>query len=305
MKTKILDIVILSYNVKDQLRDCLNSIYKDPESEKWNIWVVDNDSKDESSQMVKQEFPKVIVIHSPNNVGFSAGNNLVRTRVETQYILFLNPDTIVPSGTITSTLNRLQQDSSIGAITCKVELPNNKLDEGCHRGFPTPWNSFCYFTGLSKLFPKIKLFSGYQLNYQDLNQEHGIDSLTGAFMLLPKTIIDQVGWWDEDYFWNGEDLDLCFRIKKQGFKIWYYPYVRITHYKGSSSGYKKNSLGSQRVNMEVKIIAAKASTQAMRIFYDKHYKSTYPQIVTFLVNKGVDLLENRRVKYLLNNENRN
>ena len=188
-----LDIVILSYNVCQQLEACLKSLSEDSEFSNWKIWVVDNASSDDSMAMVKKKFKSVEIIQSPVNVGFSAGNNLVKERVNSEYILFLNPDTIVPVGTITHIFDKLSADSTIGAITCKVELPDGRLDDSCHRGFPTPWNALCHFGGLSRVFPKNKWFSGYQMGYLDLDTEHEIESLTGAFMMMRKRMADQVG----------------------------------------------------------------------------------------------------------------
>ena len=156
-----LSIIILNYNVKDLLLNCLESVFKDPSSKNWQVIVVDNASSDGSVEAVKKEFPGVELITSKENLGFSAGNNSAISKVKAPTVLFLNPDTEIVDGAISKSLEYLMTNPDIGAITCRVELPNGKLDYSSHRGFPTPWNSFAYFSGLSKLFPKSPIFAGY------------------------------------------------------------------------------------------------------------------------------------------------
>ncbi len=290
-----LSIVILSYNVRELLVNCIDSLLKDPDSINWQIIIVDNNSQDDSVNFIKKNYPNILLIESKNNLGFSAGNNLAIDRIESKYVLFLNPDTLVRANAISTTLRYLSAHPQVGAATCKVELPNGIIDEGCHRGFPTPWNALCHFSGLSKIFNKSKWFSGYILGYKNYNEIHEIDALTGAFMMIPTSVGKQLDWWDEDYFWNGEDIDFCYRIKQLGLKVMYLPDVKITHFKGSSGGYKKNSHGKETVNKETKILAAKSSTQAMKIFYEKHYKQRYPRWLTWISLRGIDLLEKVRV----------
>lgn len=293
---KTLTIVILSYNVRMLLADCLNSLYADPESKGWEIVVVDNDSQDDSVKYVEKHYPKVKLIRSDRNLGFSAGNNLAVDEIKTPFTLFLNPDTVVPEGTIPEMLTFMKKNSDVGAATCKVLLPSGKLDDGCHRGFPTPWNAICHFGYLEKLFPTSALFTGYNLAYKGWDTIHEIDSLTGAFMLMPTSVGKQLNWWDEDYFWNGEDLDFCFRIKEAGYKVMYVPTVTMTHFKGSSGGYKSTSHGAKTANTNTKMLAAKSSTQAMRIFYGKHYQDQYPGWLSGLVLVGINLLEAYRLQ---------
>lgn len=290
-----LTIIILSYNVRHLLTDCLESLYQDPASSNWQIIVVDNASTDDSVIHLKKHYPKVTLIKSDTNVGFSAGNNLAVSQIKTPYTLFLNPDTVVPPNTIPFILQYLTENPEVGAATCEVLLPNGKLDDSCHRGFPSPWNSFCHFTKLSKLFPSTQLFAGYNMTYLDLQTTHQIDSLTGAFMMMPTKVGKQLNWWDEDYFWNGEDLDFCMRIHQAGYKVMYIPDVSITHYKGSSGGYKDTSHGKHTVDQSTKIKAAKSSTQAMRIFYRKHYQSQNSAVLNYLVLSGIRLLERIRL----------
>ncbi len=284
-----LSIIILSYNVKQLLLDCLASVYAHAGSD-WQIIVVDNASSDGSAEAVEVKFPKVNVIRSNTNLGFSAGNNLGIKRAVGDYILFLNDDTKITGDAITESLKYLKDHNDVGALTCKVELPNGKLDYSCHRGLPTPWNALCYFTGLSKIFPKSKLFSGYTATYQDLNTIHEIDCATGAFLLVKRVAGESIGWWDEDYFWNGEDIEFCFQLRKNKWKIIYYPQEKIIHFKGSSSGLW--STGQSKVSQEVKLRTARSAAKAMKIFYGKHFKKGLAGLTVWW---GISALEQLRL----------
>src|SRR3989338_632263 len=243
-----LSIIILNYNVKDLLLNCLESIFKNKKSnDKWQIIVIDNASEDGSVKAVKQlashigSGNTVEIVENKENLGFSAGNNVGVKKAKAPVILFLNPDTVVIENAIQKTYQYLMGNPDIGAITCRVELPDGKLDYSSHRGFPTPWNAFAYFSGLSKLFPHSPVFSGYAATHLDIHKTHEIDSLTGAFMMIRKIAGEQVSWWNTDYFFNGEDIEFCYSLKEKGWKIFFYPEVKIIHYKGSSSGLWKTS----------------------------------------------------------------
>ncbi len=270
-----LTIVILSYNVRDLLRKCLKTV------EKWPVVVVDNASSDDSVAMVKKEFPKAKVLETGKNLGFAAGNNFALPHFDSEYVLFLNPDTEVQGNAVESCLEFLQNHPEFGAATCKVVLPTGKIDYSCHRGLPTPWNSLCYFLGLAKLFPKSKLFAGYTATYLDINKAHEIDCATGAFLLVRSNAGKKIGWWDEDYFWNGDDVEFCYKLKQANYKIMYLPKERIIHHKGSSSV----------SSVEARKLAARSSTNAMRIFLKKHYSGS---LGTPLVLMAIYLLEKYR-----------
>ncbi len=291
-----LSIVILNYNVKRLLLNCLESIFKNKTSkDNWQVIVVDNASSDGSVEAVKKEYPGVEVIANKENMGFSAGNNIGVKKAKAPVILFLNPDTKIVGDTIQKTYQYLMGNPDIGAITCRVELPDGSLDYSSHRGFPTPWNSFCYFSGLSKLFPKVPLFSGYTASYLDTNKTHEIDCLTGAFLMVRKIAGEQIGFWDTDYFFNGEDIEFCYSLKEKGWKIFFYPEVKIIHFKGSSSGLWKTS--AIEVDKKVRLKAATHGISAMRIFYKKHFYKNYPPLFRDLILFGIKLLEHyRKVK---------
>ena len=196
MKKK-LTILILSFNGIEVLKNCLESI---PHHQDWQITIVDNGSTDGTIEFLKKNFPKVLLIENNKNLGFAAGNNIALKQITTEYTLLLNPDTIVHTGSIETVLDYMEKNPSVGAATCRVELPNGDLDYSCHRGFPNPINSLLYFIGLKK----ISTYSSKKIP----NNIHEIDALTGAFALIKTEAGKQVGWFDEDYFWNGEDIDL-------------------------------------------------------------------------------------------------
>lgn len=296
-----LSVIIVSYNTCDLLRKALESIKKAKRSGIGiEVVVVDNASNDQSSVMVEKEFPWVKLIINKENLGFAAANNLGIKCSSSQYALFLNPDTVVYPDTLVTMINFMDQNPQVGASTCRVELPDGRLDYSCHRGFPTPWNAFAFFSGLARVFPKVKLFSGYPLTFLPLDRIHEIDSGCGAFLMVRREAGEEVGWWDEDYFWYGEDLDFCYRLKKRGWKIVFNPETKIIHHKGAASGLKKHSQKVTTATRQTKIRAAKASTQVMRVFFQKHYQEKYPKAVHWLVMRGIDLLEKIRVlKYSL------
>lgn len=270
-----LTIIILNYNVRDLLINCLKSIHM---SKNWQIIVVDNASSDGSVGAIKNKYPEIELVVNKQNLGFAAGNNIGVLKAKAPVILFLNPDTLVIDDAIEKSYEYLLTNPDIGALTCRVELPDGRLDYSCHRGFPTPWNSLTYFTGLAKAFPKSKLFAGYTATYLDINKPHEIDCATGAFLMVRKIAGEQINWWDKDYFWNGEDIEFCYSLKMQGWKVFYYPDEKISHYKGSSAKISKPETIAHGIS-------------AMRIFYRKHYYQKYPPILRELILWGIGLLE--------------
>jgi len=175
-----------------------------------------------------------------------------------------------------------------GAMTCRVELSGGKIDPASHRGFPTPWNAFCYFSGLEKLFSKSKLFSGYHHGWKNFEKTHQIDVCSGAFLLTRKKVIGKIGLLDEDFFMYGEDIDWCFRIKKTGLEVFYYPHTKIIHYKGQSG--RKKILDkdiSNDISKKIKKTSKRNFYETMKLFYEKHYKNKYPKIVYWLVLGGI------------------
>lgn len=229
-------IVIVNYNVKDLVDNCIASIYKsNTANHSLEIFLVDNNSIDGSASFISEKYPEVIVIENDENVGFSKANNLALRRVKGNYVLVLNPDTILEEGTFTKMIRFCEDNVNAGAVTSKLILANGQLDSACKRSFPTPGVAIPRMLGLSGLFPKSKLFGKYNLTYLDENQTHKVDAICGAFMFIPKKVLDKAGLFDEEYFMYGEDLDLCFRINKNGYDIFYYPDVTTIHLKGAST----------------------------------------------------------------------
>jgi len=284
-----LSIIIISYNTKDFLKKCTSSIKRTTKNLNYEIIVVDNASLDNSLNMLKEQFPEVITIASKENIGFSKANNLGVEKSKGKYILFLNPDTVVYKETLLNMVKFMDGHKDVGAATCKLVMPNGKLDDASHRGFPNPWNSFCYFSGLSKMFPSSKLFGGYNLSWLNLSKTHEIDACAGAFMIVRREAGEKIGWWDEDYFFYGEDLEFCFRLKEAGWKIYFVPSISVLHYKGVSGGIKKVSKEITTANIETKKRATAWRFDAMEIFYRKHYQNKYPFFLTWLVNLGINL----------------
>ena len=291
-----LSIIILSYNTAKLLSECLKSLKFEIRNLKFKIEVivVDNNSSDESVKEIKNfKFDietslkiknlKLKIIENENNFGFAKGNNIGLKEARGEYVLFLNSDTQVFPDSLKETVVFMEDNPDVGALTVKTLLVSGKMDPDCHRGFPTPWASITYFLGLEKLFPKCRICGQYHKFYLNLNENHEIDSGAGAFMMVPKKVIDEVGGWDENYFFYGEDLDFYFRIKNAGYKVMFFAKPLLKHYKGASSGLRKESKSIANNSKENRIRVAKASVEAMEIFYKKFYKDNYPGWLTYLV----------------------
>jgi N-acetylglucosaminyl-diphospho-decaprenol L-rhamnosyltransferase len=293
-----LAIVIVSYNTCELLRDCLRSIGPGGATCALDIWVVDNASRDGSAAMVRAEFPHVHVIDSPRNGGYAYANNLALRQVlgiggwaldrslptpNTQhptpdYVLLLNPDTVVPPGALDALVGFLEAHPAVGACGPKLLLGDGSLDVACRRSFPTPEIAFYRMIGLSSLFPRSPRFGRYNMSHVDQDVQIEVDSVVGACMLVRGALVREVGLLDEAYFMYGEDLDWAFRIKQYGWKIMYVPSVTIHHYKRASS--------RQRPFPSIR-----AFYDAMRIFHRKHYAATTPGPLNALIELGITLKE--------------
>ncbi len=287
-KKPTLSIIILNYNTKDLLESCLLSVKKARVGGvKLQTIVVDNASTDESVNMVKKKFPWAELVVSKKNLGYSGGNNLGLKKAKGDYVLFLNSDVEIKSNSLVEMVDFVNTDKRIGVVTPKVELFSGGMDPDCHRGFPTPWASITYFLGLEFLFPTSKVFGRYHMGYLDLDKAHEMDAGFGTFMFVRKAVLNQVGSWDEKYFFYGEDLDFFYRIKEAGWKVMFYPKVLALHHKGASSGLRKESKQISIANRETRIKTAKASIVAMEIFYRKFYKGKYNPLLTALILVGI------------------
>ncbi|MDO8487546.1 MAG: glycosyltransferase family 2 protein [Candidatus Curtissbacteria bacterium] len=290
-----LSVVIVSYNTKELLVDCLKSVKVASGNLKAEVFVVDNNSRDSSALMVKKDFPWVKLIANADNRGFSKANNQAIKLARGKYVLILNPDTRILVDTFTKMIQFMDENPGVGVATCRVEFPNGNLDVDCRRHFPTPWRAFTHFSGLAKVFKGSRLFDQYNYGYLPDGREHEIDACVGAFMIIPKKAIQKVGMFDEDFFFYGEDLDWCWRFRENGYKIVYTPITKIIHYKGASSGIKKSSQEVTKATAESKKMVMRQSVRAMRIFYKKHFENKYPFFINWLMYSSMWLLEKYRL----------
>lgn len=290
-----LSIVIVSYNTKELLADCLNSIYKATKPKLTEIFVVDNASHDQTEAYIKKKFPQVRLIANEKNVGFSKANNQALRIAKGKYILILNPDTKIMPGTIAKMETFMQSHPEAAVATCRVELANGSLDKDCRRHFPTPYRAMTHFLSLAKIFKGSRFFDQYYMGYLDENQQAEIDSCVGAFMFVRSSAIQKVGFFDEDFFFYGEDLDLCYRLKKAGYEILYTPITKVLHYKGAASGMKPTSTHLSKATRQSKKRALYESVHAMELFYKKHLQEKYPFFINWLVLVSLKILGKIRV----------
>lgn len=278
---KNLSVIILSYNTKDLTVQTLDSVKeslsKTPHLS-YEIIVIDNGSSDGSVDTLKK-YKGIHFIDHKENVGFGSANNIGVKHATGEYILLLNSDTIVDNVNFEKLLGVMKSHETIGLLTVKLLLPDGSIDPASHRGFPTLWRSLTYFSKLEKATASIpllnRLFGGYHLTHLNREIAHEIDSPSGAFFLIPKNVYDEVKGFDELFFMYGEDLDLAYRIKDLGYKIWYYPDMSIIHIKGQS--------GRKNTDSTKKSATQKHFVEAMRIFYKKHYEQMYPGMINRMV----------------------
>lgn len=251
--------------------------------------VVDNGSSDDSVAYIKKHLPWVRLIESNKNLGFGAANNNAIKKTTGEYVLFLNPDTKLNETSLLPVIEQLDADTATAIATSQVKLPNGNLDDASHRGFPTPWRAITHFLGLSKLAPHSMFLNGYHLGYQKMDEVHEIDACAGAFLMIRRKVGDQVGWFDEDYFWYGEDIDLCYRVKELNYKVVYVPLATVFHYKGAASGMKKHSQHLAKIDAETSQKIKASRFEVMRTFYNKHYNNKYPGWLTGVVFLGIGI----------------
>lgn len=271
-----LSIVIVNYNVRYFLEQCLRSVYKALEGIEAEVFVVDNNSADGSVAMVREQFPQVQLIANTDNPGFSKANNQAMRMAKGEYVLLLNPDTVVEEHTFRKSIEFMDAHPDAGGLGIKmidgkgIYLPESK------RGLPTPWVAFYKIFGLSSLFPRSKRFARYYLGHLSEDENQAVEILAGAYMLMRKKTLDEVGLLDEDFFMYGEDIDLSYRILKGGYKNYYLAESTIIHYKGEST--KKGSLNYVRVFYK-----------AMVIFAEKHFSSSFARFYSLFINMAIYL----------------
>ena len=276
-----LSIIIVNYNVKYFLEQCLRSVYAATEGINAEVWVVDNNSTDGSVQMLKDKFPNVHLIANSNNPGFATANNQAIRDIldkdqesESGYILLLNPDTLVQKDTFLTCLEFFESHPDCGGLSVKMINGEGQFLKESKRGFPSPATSFFKISGLINLFPRNRKVGAYYLGHLDDNTINEVDVLPGAFLMISRKAIEKTGLLDESYFMYGEDIDFSWSIKLAGFKNYYLPTTRILHYKGEST--RKSSMNY-----------VYTFYNAMAIFAKKHFSKGGAKMYTLLIQCAI------------------
>lgn len=269
-----LSIIIVNYNVKHFLEQCLYSVQAAIKGMEAEVIVIDNSSSDNSLAYLTPRFPWVRFISNQENLGFGRGCNQGLKLSNGKFILFLNPDTIVPEDCFTKCIRFFNTHADAGAVGIKMIDGSGKFLKESKRAFPSPLTSLFKLFGLSQLFPRSKLFSKYHLGHLDENENNEVDVLAGAFMMIKKEVLEKVGSFDETFFMYGEDVDLSYRIQKSGFKNYYVSDSSIIHFKGEST--RKGTMNYVRMFYN-----------AMSIFVRKHYGGGRANIFNFLIHVAI------------------
>jgi GT2 family glycosyltransferase len=284
-----LSIVIVNHNAEKLLIECLGSVYQKIENLSFEIFVVDNNSSDNSVIETRKKFPRVKIIENKKNVGFVRANNQAIEKSTGNYIFLLNPDTFLLTN-IKEIINFLESNNSIGCCGPLVLNKDLTMQRQCKRGFPTPWTAFTYVTGLWRIFSKFswgkKIFGSYFLLNKSDEERCEVDQISGSAMIVKRKVIETVGLLNEDYVMYWEDSDWCFRIKDAGYKIYYYPSVKIIHYGGQG--------GSQFHVIKNLYYFHRGSY----IFYRKHLSPKYFFIINFIYY--IAIFSSFLIKFILN-----
>ena len=286
-----LSIIILNFNTKEYLDRLLLSLETNHNLESnWEVIVVDNGSTDGSQALVRSRGSKYKLVEIGQNFGFAKANNIGVRVAKGKFLLFLNSDTLVERGSLPKLFSYITQTGQYCGGTPFLSLPNDKIDPACHRGFPTPWNAFCYFSGLEKILGKIKLFGGYHQKWKDFNKPHPIDCISGACFFIDRNIFLASGGWDESYFMYGEDVDLCYQLKQKGHQLVYYPKAKVIHYKRKSGREKKSYTNDEQTIETVRQKTKEHFYYTMKTFYDKNYRNKYPRVLYWLILWGIKIV---------------
>ncbi|MEZ6194270.1 MAG: glycosyltransferase family 2 protein [Planctomycetota bacterium] len=269
-----ISIVIASYNTRDLLLQCLASIEASEGAGEVEVFVVDNDSRDGTVDALREHFPDVRLVLNPRNLGFAAANNRALRLCGGRYVLLLNPDTKLDPGTLREVRAVMDARPDVGMAGIKLVRQDGSLDRACRRGFPTLMNSAARFLGLDRVFPRSRLFGGYNLTWRDPDGDYEVDSIVGAFMFLRREVVEEVGLLDESFFMYGEDLDWCWRVRASRWKVLYLGSQEALHIKGAST--RRNPAEMNRHFHE-----------AMAIFHRKHLEDRYPFFVNWAVQAGI------------------
>lgn len=275
-----LSIITVTYNDEKVINDYLKSLVESEVGKgeiEAEVLIVDNASKDRTVELIKSSPLRVQLTVEKDNLGFAKANNLALANASGKFVLFLNPDTKFEYGIFNHLLDYFELNPAVGALTCRVLLPDGTDDRNTRRNFPTPSSALRHFLHLPG--------SGYYLS-GDESKEQEIPACGGSFLMVRKQVLDQVGNWDEKFFLYGEDLDLCFRIREAGWKIMYVPQVSIIHYGGVSTGIKKSGSELSTASKEQKRKMAGYSVEAMAHFYRKHLSKNHNSLMNGIVELG-------------------
>ena len=274
---KKLTVIIVNYNVKEYLRQCLHSVERALQGMEGEVIVVDNASSDGSVEELAAVYPSVTFIANKDNRGFSCANNQAIRLSKAEYVLLLNPDTIVGEDVLHHCISFMDTHPDAGGVGVKMLADDGRMAWESRRGVPTLMTSFYKMMGLCSLFPKSRVFGKYYMRYLDANEVNRIEIMSGAFMMLRRQALEEIGLLDETFFMYGEDIDLCYRIKKAGWSIVYYGKEKITHFKGASSKRQRPKLIYEFY-------------RAMYIYYKKHHADESNFLTNFVVYVGIALL---------------
>jgi N-acetylglucosaminyl-diphospho-decaprenol L-rhamnosyltransferase len=269
-----LDVVIVAYRSRSLVRDCLESLYAGAPETPMTVFVVDNDSADGTVELVRNEFPSVRVIANARNVGFSRANNQAIRLGTGTYVLALNPDTRVTQGALSRLIGLMEGAPEIGMAGCRLQLEDGSLDHAAKRSFPTPVSALGHFTGIGRRAGANGRIAAYRATDVELGP---VDAINGAFMMMRRRALDEVGLFDQGYWMYMEDLDLCYRFKQAGWTIWYEPSATVVHIKAGTSG----KLRSPKLNY--------AFHYGMWRFYRTHYASDHHVFFNAVIYAGIGL----------------
>lgn len=269
-----LSVIIVNYNVKYFLEQCLHAVIKAAKGLEAEIFVVDNNSTDDSRAYLTPAFPSVHFIWNEHNAGFAKANNQAIALAKGEYILFLNPDTIVPEDAFTNSIAFLRSHRDAGALGIRMIDGTGRFLKESKRAFPSPLTSLYKLIGLAKLFPRSRYFAKYYLGHLSQQENHEVDVLAGAYMMIPAAVLRKTGHFDELFFMYGEDVDLSYRIQKAGYRNYYFSESTIIHFKGEST--KKGSLNYVRLFYK-----------AMSLFVKKHYKGSRVGVFNISVQSAI------------------
>uniref|UniRef100_A0A7C4KHN4 Glycosyltransferase family 2 protein n=1 Tax=Anaerolinea thermolimosa TaxID=229919 RepID=A0A7C4KHN4_9CHLR len=272
-----LSICIVSYNSCNFLKDCLLSLRRQPAVPEMEVIVVDNGSQDGTIAMLHSMFPEVKVIQNEKNLGYTVPMNQALRIAQGRYLVQLNPDTLVGEGAFAAIVEYLEEHPETGVCTLKVLNRDGTLQRQCRRSEARPWDALSYFLGLSRVFPRSRVFGRYLLTYLDDDEIAEVEAVSGSCMIIRREVVEQIGYLDERFFAYQEDTDFCVRARKAGWKVQYVPLGRVVHLGGH---------GGTRVEVYRSIIAWHRSYE---LYYRKHLAHQYWFLVNWLVYAAVYL----------------